>query len=125
MSKDEIVSQEENVQSEEIQNENSSEEKQVDFSKMSMREIIDYCTKSEVHLAKFSELFCKNINDDIQKFYEENNHPTEMFVHVMFNEDNEEFQFLIDFDENSHSNTMCIKLTVDTAEVNNEVKINT
>ena len=34
-----------------------SQQEEIDFSKLSKREILDYCSKSEVYMNRFAELF--------------------------------------------------------------------
>ena len=89
----------------------------IDFSAMSKREILDFCSNSPFYLGQFAKLFCRNINDDITTFFTTslngNENIKEAFVHVFFDEETEEFKYLIDLQEDSYPNTLCIKLTLE------------
>lgn len=87
----------------------------IDFSVMSKREILDFCSNSPFYLGQFAKLFCRNINDDITTFFTTslNQNIKEAFVHVFFDEETEEFKYVIDLQEDSYPNTLCIKLTLE------------
>lgn len=87
----------------------------IDFSAMSKREILDFCSNSPFYLGQFAKLFCRNINDNITTFLNQNENENikEAFVHVFFDEETEEFKYLIDLQEDSYPNTLCIKLTLE------------
>lgn len=91
----------------------------IDFSAMSKREILDFCSNSPFYLGQFAKLFCRNINDDITTFFTTslnqngNDNIKEAFVHVFFDEETEEFKYVIDLQEDSYPNILCIKLTLE------------
>ena len=91
-------------------------ENNIDFSKMSKKEILDYCVSSEEHKNRFAEFFCRLITNDITDFFNKNEGIKQAFIHVFSSDESEEFKYIIDLDENNFPETLCIRLTISTVD---------
>lgn len=89
------------------------QQEEVDFSKLSKREILDYCSKSEVYMNRFAELFCQQINDDITSFFNNHDGIKEAYIYVVFDDETEVFNFRIDEKQDANEDTLCIHLVID------------
>lgn len=95
---------------------------ELDFSKLSKNEIIKHCNESEYYKNKFCEFFCRKINNDILNFFAQHNDINELFIHVISNNDKDDFDYVIDLDKDNLSQYLCIQLTF--KSINNMVDNN-
>lgn len=85
---------------------------ELDFSKLSKNEIIKRCNESEYYKNKFGEYFCRKINNDILNFLMKHKDIDEVFIHIISNDNKEDFDYIIDLDKDNLSQYLCIQLTL-------------
>ena len=83
----------------------------LDFSKLSKKEIVKYCNENEHYKNKFGEYFCKIIHKDINQFLINNQDISMLYIHVISNNDGDDFKYIIDLDKDNFPDNLCIQLT--------------
>jgi len=84
--------------------------KNLDFSKLSKQEIIKYCNESLDYKNRFGEYFCRKINDDIVYFLTKHANVKKAYIHVISDNDKNDFDYIIDLDKDNYAQSLCIQL---------------
>ena len=90
---------------------------------MTNRELIDIYMQSKEKKEEFSIILCKFLNNEIQKFWEENPEKNEIYIYIFYDENDDGIKYKIELVKDLYPETLCIHLLHDQSILGEKIEI--